>query len=49
MFHFVGMTVLPPFISFSPARITDEERKTQLTLYKEYLEKAATLIPIYKA
>ncbi len=49
MFYFAGMTVLPPFISFSPARITDEERKTQLALYKTYLEKASTLTPIYKA
>jgi len=49
MFYFAGMTVLPPFISFSPARITDEERKTQLVLYKTYLEKASTLTPIYKA
>ena len=47
MFYFAGMTVLPPFISFSPARVTDEERKTQLALYKSYLEKAAALIPIY--
>ena len=49
MFYFAGMTVLPPFISFSPARITDEERKAQLVLYKTYLEKAADLVPIYKA
>lgn len=49
MFYFAGMTVLPPFISFSPARITDEERKTQLALYKTYLEKANTLTPVYKA
>jgi len=49
MFYFAGMTVLPPFISFSPARITDEERKTQLALYKTYLEKATSLKPIYKA
>jgi NAD(P)H dehydrogenase (quinone) len=49
MFYFAGMTVLPPFISFSPARITDEERKTQLALYKTYLEKASTITPIYKA
>jgi NAD(P)H dehydrogenase (quinone) len=49
MFYFAGMTVLPPFISFSPARITDEERKTQLALYKSYLEKAISLKPIYKA
>ena len=49
MFYFAGMTVLPPFISFSPARITDEERKVQLALYKTYLEKASNLVPIYKA
>jgi NAD(P)H dehydrogenase (quinone) len=49
MFYFAGMTVLPPFISFSPARITDEERKEQLRLYKTYLEKITSLTPIYKA
>lgn len=49
MFYFAGMTVLPPFISFSPARITDEERKAQLTLYKTYLENATSLTPMYKA
>ncbi len=49
MFYFAGMTVLPPFISFSPARITDEERKIQLELYKTYLENITTLKPIYKA
>lgn len=49
MFYFAGMTVLPPFISFSPARATDEERKSQLMLYKSYLEKATSITPIYKA
>lgn len=49
MFYFAGITVLPPFISFSPARITDEERKAQLVLYKSYLEKTSSLTPIYKA
>lgn len=49
MLYFVGMTVLPPFISFSPARITDEERKTQLEKYIQYLKNIPIANPIYKA
>ena len=49
MLYFVGMTVLPPFICFSPARITDEERKIQLELYKAHLKNIPSLVPIYKA
>lgn len=49
MLYFVGMTVLPPFISFSPARATDEERKAQLTLYRSYLKNITSHTPIYKA
>jgi len=48
MFYFAGMTVLPPFISFSPARITDEERKSELERYQSYLAKLDTLKPVYQ-
>lgn len=47
MFYFVGMTVLPPFISFSPARSTDDERKAELLRYRNYLEMMDTQKPIY--
>lgn len=49
MLYFVGMTVLPPFISFSPARLTDDERAGQLKLYKKYLSDLKSMSPIYKA
>jgi NAD(P)H dehydrogenase (quinone) len=49
MLYFVGMTVLPPFICFSPARIGDEERKKELERYKNYLSDLKSLTPVYKA
>lgn len=49
MLYFVGMTVLPPFICFSPARLTEEERTEQLELYKKHLSGLNSLLPIYKA
>jgi len=49
MFYFVGMTVMPPFVCFSPARITDGERIKQLELYKLYLSGLNSATPIYKA
>lgn len=49
MLYFVGMTVLPPFICFSPARIGDEERKKELERYKKYLSELKDLTPVYKA
>ncbi len=48
MLYFVGMKVLPPFICFSPARITEEERVKQLELYKAYLSNMDTAEPVYK-
>lgn len=49
MLYFTGMTVLPPFICFSPARITDDERKQQLESYSTYLSSNYSATPIYKA
>ncbi|MBL0328970.1 MAG: NAD(P)H-dependent oxidoreductase [Bacteroidetes bacterium] len=49
MFYFVGMTVLPPFISFSPARKSDPELKAELDRYSDYLNSLDILSPIYKA
>lgn len=47
MFYFVGMKVLPPFISFAPARATDEERKEELKRIQEYITKLEEMTPIY--
>ena len=47
MLHFVGMKVLPPFVSFSPARLTDEERQIQLELYRTYLKSLPEAKPLY--
>ena len=48
MLYFAGMTVLPPFISYSPARKTDEELKTELIRYESYLKNLDNIKPIYK-
>lgn len=37
MFYFTGFTVLEPFISFSPVRISNEERQAELDRYKIFL------------
>ena len=37
MFYFVGMQVKQPFISFSPARITQEERILELQKLEKFL------------
>ena len=47
MFYFAGMTVLPPFISWGPARMSEEQRKAELERYKSYLQSIDTLKPIY--
>lgn len=47
MFYFTGMTVLPPFISWGPARMTEEERKVDLERLNEYLEKTDSMEPVY--
>lgn len=47
IFYFTGMTVLPPFIAFSPARKTQEERETMLNDYSNYLTHMDQYIPIY--
>jgi NAD(P)H dehydrogenase (quinone) len=47
MFYFAGMTVLPPFISWGPARLSPNERTAELERYKGYLISLDTLKPIY--
>ena len=37
MLYFTGMDVVPPFIAYSVARLTAEEREHQLENYKKYL------------
>lgn len=49
MLYFVGMTVLSPFVCFSPARIGDEERVKELERYKLYLANSVNATPVYKA
>jgi len=46
MLYFTGMDVLPPFISYSVARKTDEERIAELLKYEQYLLSLDTLKPI---
>ncbi len=45
--YFVGMKVLPPFVCFSPVRLTDEERKSELARYRAYLEQCQSLTPLF--
>jgi NAD(P)H dehydrogenase (quinone) len=47
MLYFVGMRVIPPFISFSPVRVTNEERISELKRLEEYLSKIEEQQPIY--
>lgn len=47
MFYFAGMTVLPPFISWGPARMSLEQRTADLERYKGYLSSLENLKPIY--
>ena len=47
MFYFVGMTVLPPFICFSPARKSDDELKAELERYTTYLSTIDSVKPLY--
>lgn len=47
MFYFAGMTVIPPFISFGPARKTKEELQDELDRYILYLDNTHKLKPIY--
>jgi NAD(P)H dehydrogenase (quinone) len=37
MLYFIGLEVLPPFVVYSPVRLTDPERGSQLKKYREYL------------
>ncbi len=47
MLYFVGMQVLPYFVSFAPARVTDEERVKELERYKKYLSELDNFPVLY--
>lgn len=47
MFYFLGMTVLPPFISFSPARSDEDTLKGELERYRNYLKQLDMHKPLY--
>jgi NAD(P)H dehydrogenase (quinone) len=47
MFYFAGMTVLPPFISWGPARMSLGDRTKELERYSIYLSSLNSLTPIY--
>ena len=47
MLYFTGMQVLPPYISYSPARLNKEELESELDNYKNYLDGIETLTSIY--
>ncbi len=47
MLYFVGMQTLPPFVGFSPARITEEERKALIEKYKLFLQNIDNHKPIF--
>jgi len=47
MFYFVGMNVKAPFISFSPARITQEERVSELEKLEKFLEDLSSKKNLY--
>lgn len=47
IFYFTGMAVLPPFIAFSPARKTDDERKSDLSSLNTYLKNLHQHKPLY--
>lgn len=47
MFYFTGMQVVPPFISYGPARKTEDELKIELERYTNYLNSIDDITPIY--
>ena len=46
MLHFVGMDVLPPFIAYGAARVTEEQRAAYLQAYRERLLALESTAPI---
>ena len=46
MLHFVGMDVLPPFIAYGAARVTDAERTAYLEAYRQRLSNIESDVPL---
>ena len=46
MLHYIGMDVLPPFIAYSAARVTPEQRSAYLAGYRERLLTLESTAPI---
>jgi NAD(P)H dehydrogenase (quinone) len=46
MLHYVGMEVLPPFVAYGAARVTDEQRAAYLAAYRERLLALETPPPL---
>jgi len=46
MFDFIGIQVLPPFIAYSAARVTDEQRSAYLTAYRQHLLHIESVAPL---
>lgn len=46
MLHFLGMEVLPPFIAYSAARVTPEERAQYLSAFRDRLLTLETTEPL---
>jgi NAD(P)H dehydrogenase (quinone) len=46
MLHFIGMDVLPPFIAYSSARVTPEQRTAYLADYRARLLSIASTAPM---
>lgn len=46
IFFFTGFTPLPPFMVYSPVRLSDEERAVHLARYRKTLEGIDALAPI---
>ncbi len=46
MLHYIGMDVLPPFIAYSAARVTPEQRASYLAAYRDRLLTIEATAPI---
>jgi NAD(P)H dehydrogenase (quinone) len=47
MLYFTGMKVIPPFVAWSPVRITPEERENYLSQYLERLDSIHEINPVF--
>ncbi|MDD5362631.1 MAG: NAD(P)H-dependent oxidoreductase [Ignavibacteria bacterium] len=47
MLNFVGMKVLPPFVVYGPSTFTEEEKKSKLIEYRNYLSKLNNIKPLF--